>query len=83
MAVVCRTCLVAVWQGNEPVEPDGQVLLTAYADSAPGRECPSKVTDCPHKTAAVEAAKKRRPATLGDLETLRAQLTALEAKVRP
>lgn len=41
-AVICHTCGVNVWQGNDP-PADGQVLLTAFADSMPRPACPSKV----------------------------------------
>jgi hypothetical protein len=58
------------------------VLLTAYADSAPGTACPSKVDGCPHKTAAVTEKGKHRGATLDDLDDLRKRLDKLEAKGR-
>ena len=82
-AVICRICHVAVWQGNDPVEPDGQVLLTAYADSVPGTACPSKVDGCPHKHAAVAERPKRRAATIGELDEVVKRLEKLEPKVKP
>ncbi len=82
MAVVCRTCLVAVWQGN--VSPDdGQVLLTAYADSAPGTVCPSKVDGCPHKAAEVAKRPQRLPVTVADLAAIKTRLDKIEAKAKP
>lgn len=76
-AVTCYTCRTKIWEGDEP-PADGQVLLTEYADKTPGTECPSKVADCPHKTAAVAERVQRRPATLADLEGLKIRLSALE-----
>jgi hypothetical protein len=82
-AVICRTCLVVVWQGN--VAPDdGQPLLTAHAESVPGPACPSKVATCPHKTAARAEAAKRKPATLKDISDLQTRVAQLETKpVKP
>jgi hypothetical protein len=80
-AVNCYTCHVNVWQGD--VSPaDGQVLLTAYADSAAGAACPSKVDPCPNKTAEVAKRLDRVPAVVGDLKPLLARLAAIEAKVK-
>lgn len=81
-AVTCRTCYVTVWEGDT-APADGQLLLTEYAESSAGTACPSKVDPCPHKNAAIDQQGKRRPATIGDLETLKARLAALEAKVKP
>lgn len=77
-AVACRTCQVTVWQGNELVETDGQVLLTAYADSTPGPRCPSGVAACPHTTAAVADRARSRPATVADLDDIRDRIDRLE-----
>lgn len=74
--VHCYTCLIRIYEGDTPPD-DGQVLLTAYADSTPGTACPSKVDRCPHKTAAINTAKQREPAAL------LARLVALEAKAKP
>ena len=81
-AVTCQTCAVQVWQGDIPPD-DGQVLLSAYADSAPGTVCPSKVEGCPNKTAAVAERPKHKPVVAGDLDDLRKRLDKLEAKVKP
>lgn len=81
MAVVCRTCAFIVWQGNETVEPDGQALLTAYADSIPGTVCPSKVDPCPHKAAARAAAATQRPVKQAELDILKSRIAALEGRV--
>jgi hypothetical protein len=82
-AVTCQTCHVNVWKGDQLVEQDGQVLLSAYADSVPGTACPSKVADCPHKAAAVAERPKRRAATAGELDELRKRLEKLEPRVKP
>lgn len=72
-AVVCRTCLRVVYEGNtQPA--DGQALLSQYADSTPGATCPSGVSACPNKTAAVNQARQQSPAAI------LARLAALEAK---
>ena len=74
-AVICRTCLRNVYEGDtQPA--DGQVLLTAYADSKAGTACPSGVSSCPNKTSAVNAAKQQT------IPALLARIAALEAKVR-
>jgi hypothetical protein len=77
-AVTCQTCKVQVWQGDIP-PADGQVLVTAYADSVPGTACPSKVDPCPNKSAAVAAAvateKRTRPAAI------LARIASIEAKI--
>lgn len=83
LAVICRTRLVSVWQGDEAVELDGQVLLTTYADSVPGPACPSKVEGCLHKAAALAEKAKDRPATLKDLDEVHKRLAKLEPKVKP
>lgn len=75
-AVVCRTCLRNVYEGDTQPD-DGQTLLTAYADSKSGSTCPSGVANCPNKTAAVNVAKQQAPAAL------LARIAALEAKVKP
>jgi hypothetical protein len=73
-AVNCYTCRVNVWQGD--IAPaDGQVLLSAFADSVTGTACPSKVDPCPNKTLAVAAAKKTLPAAV------LARIAAIEAKI--
>ena len=74
MAVICHTCAVNVWQGDV-AQGDGQVLLSAFADSVTGTACPSKVDPCPNKTVAVAAAKKTLPAAV------LARIAAIEAKV--
>ncbi|MGH8573235.1 MAG: hypothetical protein ACREX8_11770 [Gammaproteobacteria bacterium] len=80
-AVICHTCGVNVWQGDELLEEDGQVLLTVFAESVSGTGCPSKVDSCPHKTAALENAQLSRPVRLAELEALRARLATVEAKL--
>lgn len=77
-AVTCYTCLIKVWEGVDP-PADGQIVLTEYADSTPGPECPSKVANCPHKTAARADQEKSKAATLGDLDALKVRLDKLEA----
>lgn len=62
---------------------DGQVLLTAYADSVPGTVCPSKVQGCPHKTLTIQEAQSRKPVTRAELVEVKARLDRLEPKVRP
>lgn len=85
-AVTCYTCSTQVWQGAEPVETDGQALLTAYADSTPGPACPSGRIGCPHKAAAIalalEEAAKRRPVTSSELAEVKSRLEKLEPKAR-
>jgi hypothetical protein len=79
-AVNCYTCHVNVWQGD--VSPaDGQVLLTAYADSVTGTVCPSKVDPCPNKAAAI--AQRPTQVTAADLAAVKARLDKIEAKVKP
>lgn len=75
-AVVCRTCTVVMYEGDT-APTDAQVLLTNYANNTP---CP--VATCPHKTAAIEAEKAKRPVTRGDFLDLERRVTALEAKLR-
>jgi hypothetical protein len=78
-SVTCRTCYRMMWQGD--VAPaDGQTLLTAYADSTQGTVCPSGVDGCPHKAAAIAAAKLLQPVTLADLTAVKGRLDKLEAK---
>lgn len=79
-AVICHTCGVNVWQGNELVEQDGQVLLTAFADSVPGPACPSKVNLCPHKAAVLTEQARHKAVTAKDLELLEMRLAKLEKK---
>jgi hypothetical protein len=79
-AIICRTCLVTVWQGNTP-QGDGQVVLTAYADSVPGTVCPSKVDPCPNRAAALAA--RPVPVTAADLVDVKKRLDKIEAKVKP
>lgn len=79
MAVICHTCAVNVWQGN--IAPtDGQVLLSAFADSVAGTACPSKVDPCPNKTAAITAAQQLRSVTKAELAAL---IARIQAKVGP
>lgn len=78
-AVVCRTCLHTVYEGDTAPD-DGQVLLTAYADSIPGTVCPSKIDPCPHKAAAIAAAQLLKPASQGDLAAIKTRIAAVEAK---
>ncbi len=78
-AVTCQTCHVKVWEGDQAPE-DGQTVLSAYADSAAGNACPSKVDPCPNKSAAAAERAKRKPATLGDLDDLKKRLAVLEAR---
>lgn len=73
-AVNCYTCHVNVWQGDV-ITADGQVLISAFADSTPGTACPSKVDPCPNKTAAVTSARKATPTAL------LARIAAIEAKL--
>lgn len=68
-AVTCYTCLTKVWEGNDP-PADGQVVLTAHADKTCRRE------ECPHRTTAIEAAKRKQAAT--DLDALAARVAKLE-----
>ncbi|MDQ3760962.1 MAG: hypothetical protein M3460_04485 [Actinomycetota bacterium] len=82
-AVRCYTCLREVWQGDVLVEPDGLVLLNAYAEFTAGKACPSGNETCPHKTTNRDAARKARPATVGEVELLQARLAALEGRNRP
>jgi hypothetical protein len=79
-AVMCYTCHVVVWKGDSPLA-DGQAELTRYAESTPGTACPSKVDPCPHKTAALAAAALLRPATLGDLASVKKRLDTLESRM--
>lgn len=79
-AVNCYTCRVNVWQGDELVEQDGQVLLTAYADSVAGTVCPSRVDGCPHKTAVVAERPKRRFVTVAELDAVVRRLEKLEPR---
>lgn len=79
-AVTCQTCAVQVWQGDIP-PTDGQVLLTAFADSVPGAACPSKVANCPNKSAAIAA--RPAPLTAADLADVKKRLDKIEAKVKP
>lgn len=74
MAVICHTCAVNVWQGDV-AQGDGQVLLSAFADSVTGTACPSKIDPCPNKSTAVTAAKKVLP------DALLARIAAIEAKL--
>lgn len=78
-AVICHTCGVNVWQGNDP-PADGQVLLTAFADSIPRPACPSGRVDCPHKAVEVAKKPKRRNATVADLDVLAERIAKLEKK---
>lgn len=72
-AVNCYTCAYQVWRGGDPPPfTDGQEVLTAYADAS----CPR--VDCPHTTAARDAATKRRPDRV--LADMQARIAALEAK---
>jgi hypothetical protein len=71
---------VTVWQGNTP-QGDGQVVLTAYADSVPGTACPSKIDPCPNKAAAIAA--RTPPVTAADLAAIKTRLDKIEAKVKP
>lgn len=75
-AVTCFTCGDKIMEGDLPPD-DGQALLTNHAEAKCQR------ADCPHKTAAVAAAAQYRPATLGDINTIRGRLDKLEAKVKP
>jgi hypothetical protein len=75
-AVVCRTCLRNVYEGDTSPD-DGQTLLTAFADSVTGAACPSGVATCPNKTAAMTTARQQTVAAI------LARLAAIEAKVRP
>jgi hypothetical protein len=75
-AVICRTCGRNVYEGNTSPE-DGQVYLTAYADSVAGSACPSGRADCPHKSAAITKAKDQTTAAL------LARVEKLEAKAKP
>lgn len=73
-AVVCRTCFHNVYEADTP-PVDGQVLLTAYADSVPGTACPTPVDPCPHKSAAIAVERRQRPAAI------LARLAVIEAKL--
>lgn len=75
-AVICRTCERNVYEGDTSPE-DGQVYLTAFADSVAGTACPSGRVNCPHKSAAVTKAKDQTTAAL------LARIEKLEAKVKP
>lgn len=75
-AVVCRTCFRNVYEGNT-APADGQVLLTAFADSVTGTACPSKIDPCPHKTTVITAAKQQT------VSAILTRLAAVEAKVKP
>jgi hypothetical protein len=81
-AVNCYTCRVNVWKGNDAPD-DGQVLLTAFADSVAGSACPSKVDPCPHKAAAIAAARLLQPVTMADLAAVKGRLDKLEVKIKP
>ena len=72
-AVICYTCHDKVAEGDDIT--DGQPLLTKHADKSCIR------SDCPHKTDAIETAKRHRSATQGDLESIKRRLDALEGKV--
>jgi hypothetical protein len=61
--VVISTTFPGLSPGQE-TRDDGQVLLTAYADSAPGTSCPSKVGGCPRWP----RGPKRKPVVAGDLD---------------
>lgn len=62
--VRCWTCGSLAYQGDE-LPADGQPLLTAFADS----QCPRGGVDCPHTTAAREAAAAADPQNrLNELE---------------
>ena len=74
-AVTCYTCLTQVAQGDDIT--DGQPLLTKHADANCTR------TDCPHKTDAIETARRHRSATQGDLESIKRRLDALENARKP
>lgn len=81
-AVNCYTCGQTIWQGNEP-QGDGQVILTAYADSISGPACPSGISPCPHKAASLAVIAKLQAPTIKDLEAIAARLAKVEAKVKP
>lgn len=76
-AVVCRTCFKNVHEGDTSPE-DGQVLLTAFADSIAGTACPSGRTDCPHKATAIVARAQTLPATVADIASVKGRLDKLE-----
>jgi hypothetical protein len=73
-AVICYTCHDKVAEGDDIA--DGQPLLTKHADKSCAR------SDCPHKTDAIETAKRHRGATQGDLESIKRRLDTLEGKVK-
>jgi len=75
-SVTCRTCAKNVYEGDES-PTDGQVLLTQYAESTSGTSCPSGVSNCPHKSAAVNTGRQQ------NIQSILTRLAALEAKVRP
>jgi hypothetical protein len=80
-AVICRTCLHNVYEGDaQPA--DGQLLLTAFADSVTGTACPSGIATCPHKSAALTARAQLAPATVADLAAVKARLDKVE-KIKP
>lgn len=88
-AVTCYTCYRNIWEGAGP-PADGRAELTKYAESIPGTACPSGVATCPNKTAAIAAAAQLRPATVGDLSSVRSRLDdigtrlgKIEAKLPP
>jgi hypothetical protein len=76
-AVTCQVCAVKVWQGDIPPS-DGQVLLTAYAESKQGTACPSGRVDCPNKTAAIAAQVLLKPVTMADFTSVKGRLDKLE-----
>jgi hypothetical protein len=57
------------------------VLLSAFADSATGTACFSKVDPCPNKSAAIAA--RPVPVTAADLADVKKRLDKIEAKVKP
>ncbi len=75
-AVTCYTCATLIWEGDEaPI--DGQTVATHHADTHCARP------DCPHTTTAIETARRNTPATVGELEELKAQLAAMMRGTAP
>lgn len=79
-AVTCYTCFVKIWEGDTP-PIDGQVALTTYADSTPGTACPSKIANCPNKTAVVADITQKQAVTRRDLAVLVAKIEAKIGKL--
>jgi hypothetical protein len=72
---------VSVAQTHRPAST--QVLLTAYADSAPGTACPSKVGPCPRKAAAIAARALLKPVAVADFAAVKTRLDKVGTKVKP